>query len=98
VAGRSKSDYFGTFLETLQQQDSKVGTDPNVPRLLGTLRDSGPRKIWELQEEMQISLPELTQALDFATQVGLVSVDGPYGKQEVALTQEGGELAAQLQV
>jgi predicted transcriptional regulator len=98
VAERSKNDYFGTFLDTLNQQDDSARPEPNVQKLLAALRDGKPKKVWELQELMGLDLAALSSALDFAGQAGFVAVKGRPGQQEVVLTQEGGELAAQLQV
>jgi hypothetical protein len=101
--GSKSSDYFGTFLETVQsgqhagtgpQPSSKpLWTDPLSMRLVEILKEDGPHATTSLQEKLGADLLTFSKSLGTMTEARFVELRGEAGHETVALTDEGDMLA-----
>ncbi len=87
------SNYFGTFLETMQSKES-AGDTGSVPiTLVHVLEERGPLSVTELQAALQLDILSLSRALETMTEAQLVQLSGSAGSETVCLTPQGHRLA-----
>ena len=87
---------FGTFLESLNSQAPPGQQAPpsGAPlKLLTALASSGPRTVPDLMSASGLAFSEFTDALTTMKTIGLVSLDGPPGQEQAALTASGEQMA-----
>lgn len=88
------SDYFGTFLETVQQSAAIGESTSAVPfKVLEVLDDRGPQEVRALQVSLGLDLVTFSRTLESLIASNLVTVSGEAGNEVVSLTDEGKTLA-----
>lgn len=93
MAVAESSNYFGTFLETVQAKESEGETSGAPIALIRVLDERGPLAVPELQSALHLDILSLSKALETMTEAQLVQLNGPAGQETVSLTQQGHRLA-----
>jgi hypothetical protein len=103
---RKRSDYFGTFLETVKQESPEQsaptpereagGGGPSDPpmMILAVLVEKGPIKVSELQEATGMEFGQFGETLAAVVKAGLVSLSGTPGQELADVTDSGRSLAS----
>jgi hypothetical protein len=95
------SDYFGTFLETVQSgrvsepqtMGNALWSDPLPMRMVEILKENGPYETGSLQQKLGVDLLTFSKTLQSMTDARFVNLSGEAGHETVALTDEGEMLA-----
>jgi hypothetical protein len=94
-----RTDYFGTFLETVQSGQSAETRDPSTAladplsmQLVQILED-GPHDTTYLQRRLGVDLLTFSKTLEAMTEARFVDLRGEAGNETVELTDDGAMLA-----
>jgi DNA-binding MarR family transcriptional regulator len=95
MAESSDSNYFGSFLESVNKSSS-TESDPNAAplKLLQLLQERGPQRTSELQNALHVDLLAFSKSLDAMTKANLVQISGEPGEEVISLTEQGHTLAS----
>jgi DNA-binding MarR family transcriptional regulator len=88
VAEKS-SNYFGTFLETVQAKENQPDTNDAPIALIRVLEERGPLTVQELQSALHVDILSLSKGLETMTEAQLVQLSGDVGEETVSLTPQG---------
>jgi hypothetical protein len=95
----SHANSFGAFLGALHGRgadEAPRALSGRVPRLLGTLAISGPQPVETVMARSEMGFTEFAEALRLLRELGLVTLEGAPGHEEVELTQQGAQLLETL--
>lgn len=91
---KSKSNSFGTFLETVHRGTAKRGESVGNPLELTTiLAGSGPMTVPELLRSSEMGFIDFAKSLDTLREAKLVALVGEPGQETVELTSNGEQVA-----
>jgi DNA-binding MarR family transcriptional regulator len=92
MAMSERSNYFGTFLETVQAKE-EAETNGAPIALIHVLDERGPLAVTEIQTLLNVDILNLSKALETMSEAQLVQLSGRAGEETVSLTPQGQRLA-----
>ena len=95
--GKSYTDSFGTFLESVQRNSQQPQQSPPATagaplKLLGTLAEHGAQPLQELMAQSGLSFTEFADSMKTMQDTGLLEISGTPGQEQVDITPRGRQL------
>jgi len=93
MADAQESNYFGTFLETVQARENEPDQGSAPIELIRLVEQQGPIKALDLQAALHLDLIAFSNAVQAMKDAHLVELTGQAGDEKVELTEQGHRLA-----
>jgi Mn-dependent DtxR family transcriptional regulator len=93
VSDASSSDYFGTFLSTVQAKEDQPDTGSAPLEMIALIDEHGPMRINDLQAALHQDIMSFSKVLLTMSDAKLIELKGKPGEETVDLTEPGRRVA-----